>query len=85
MLLACLPYLIVSMTTPPELFYTGFLTNPEDGHSYLAKMRQGQRGQWRFTLPYTAEPHEGEFLFTYYVALGHLARVAGLHAPDALI
>jgi hypothetical protein len=27
-----------------------------------------------FHLPYTPEPHQGEFLFTYYVALGHVAR-----------
>jgi hypothetical protein len=77
-LVATLPYLIAWWTTPDGLSYTGFLTNPEDGHTYLAKMRQGQRGQWLFHLPYTAEPHRGEFLFTYYLALGHLARWAGV-------
>jgi hypothetical protein len=77
--LATLPYLIARLTTPDELFYTGFLTNPEDGHTYLAKMRQGARGAWLFHLPYTAEPHQGEFLLTYYLALGHLAR--WLHLP----
>ena len=77
-LLTSLPYLIVTVTTPQELFYTGFLTNPEDGHSYLAKMRQGKRGDWLFHLPYTAEPHRGEFLFIYYLALGHLARWTGM-------
>jgi hypothetical protein len=65
--------------------YTGFLTNPEDGHTYLAKMRQGQRGEWRFRLAYTAEPHEGEYIFVYYIALGQLARVLGLRTPGALI
>lgn len=80
-LLIALPYLIVSLTTPPDLFYTGFLFNPEDGHSYLAKMRQGQRGQWRFELPYTAEPHEGEFIFTYYLGLGQIARGLGQRLP----
>jgi hypothetical protein len=72
--LATLPYLIARLTTQDELFYTGFLTNPEDGHTYLAKMRQGARGDWLTHLPYTADPHQGEFLFTYYLALGHLAR-----------
>jgi hypothetical protein len=84
-ILASLPYLIVFWITPPELVYTGFLTNPEDGHTYLAKMRQGQRGEWRYRLPYTAEPHEGEYIFAYYIALGQLARVLGLHTPGALI
>jgi hypothetical protein len=76
-LVATLPYLIAWWITPDGLTYTGFLTNPEDGHSYLAKMLQGYRGQWLFHLPYTAEPHQGEFLFVYYLALGHLARWTG--------
>jgi len=84
-ILTSLPYLIVLWTTPPELVYTGFLSNPEDGHTYLAKMRQGQRGEWRFRLPYTAEPHEGEFIYEYYLALGQLARLLGFDAPGALI
>ena len=69
-----LPYLIAWWSTPPDLFYTGFLSNPEDGNAYLAKMQQGLRGEWRYHLPYTAEQHRGEFLFTYYVLLGHVAR-----------
>ena len=43
-LVALLPYLIAYLNTPPTLFYTGFLSNPEDGNTYLAKMRQGTRG-----------------------------------------
>ena len=88
--LATLPYLIARLTTPDELFYTGFLTNPEDGQTYLAKMRQGSRGAWLFHLPYTPEPHRGEYLFTFYLALGHLARwlrlplIAVLHGARAL-
>lgn len=77
-LLATLPYVIAYLTTPPDLYYTGFLSNPEDGNTYLAKMQQGLRGQWRSDLPYTAEPHDAEFIFTYYVLLGHLARWTGL-------
>ena len=72
--MATLPYLIAYLTAPDDLFYTGFLSNPEDGNAYLAKMQQGLRGDWSYHLPYTAEPHEGEFLFTYYLALGHVAR-----------
>jgi hypothetical protein len=73
-LVALLPYLIAYLATPSTLFYTGFLSNPEDGHTYLAKMQQGMRGDWLFRLPYTSEPHDGGFLFTYYLFLGHVAR-----------
>ena len=73
-IMASLPYLVASLATPSELFYAGFLSNPEDGNAYLAKMQQGLRGEWLYRLPYTAEPHKGEFLFTYYILLGHVAR-----------
>jgi len=77
-LTATLPYVIAYLTTPPDLYYTGFLSNPEDGNTYLAKMRQGLHGLWRSRLSYTAEPHNAELIFTYYILLGHLARWTGL-------
>jgi hypothetical protein len=77
-LVSLLPYLIAYLTTPPDLFYIGFLSNPEDGNSYLAKMQQGMRGDWLYHLPFTAEPHQGGFIFTYYIFLGHVVRWTGL-------
>ena len=69
-----LPYVIAYVTTPDNLFYTGLLSNAMDGHTYLAKMRQGERGEWLFHLPYTPEPHQGELVYVYYLFLGHVAR-----------
>jgi hypothetical protein len=80
---ASVPYLVAYLATPDGLFYLGFLSNPEDGHTYLAKMRQGWQGDWLFHLAFTPEPHQGEFLFTYYLFLGHLSRWLGL--PSILI
>lgn len=77
----CLPYLYAWLAAPEGLVFGGLLTNPLDGNSYLAKMRQGFRGEWRFHLPFTPEPHDGAFIFTYYLALGHLARLLGLALP----
>ena len=57
--------------------FGGFLLNPLDGNSYLAKMQQGASGSWRFTLPFTPEPGEGAYLFLFYLALGHLCRLTG--------
>jgi hypothetical protein len=79
--LSCLPYAYAYLTTPPDLRFTGLLFNPQDGNSYYAKMLQGARGEWLFHLPFTSEPHEGAFIFTYYLALGHLARLTGLSIP----
>jgi hypothetical protein len=81
--LSCLPYLIAALTTPAGWQFAGILVNPYDGHSYLAKIRQGSDGNWLFHLTYTPEPHEGAFIFTFYLALGHLAAL--LHLSPILI
>jgi hypothetical protein len=75
---ANLPFLAAASAGGGEDVFTGLLLNPVDGASYLAKMRQGWAGSWTFTLPYTAEPGAGAFVYTYYLALGHLARGLGL-------
>jgi hypothetical protein len=77
--LALLPYLLAWLLTPGDGRYTGLLINHLDGESYYAKMQQGARGDWRFHLPFTPEPHEGVLVYTLYLALGHLA--AALHLP----
>ncbi|GAB4406912.1 MAG: hypothetical protein Kow00123_19680 [Anaerolineales bacterium] len=75
------PYAVAWLGAPQGLVFTGVLYNPWDGHSYLAKMRQGWDGQWLFHLPFTEEPHDGAFIFAFYLALGHAARALGLSLP----
>lgn len=75
---SCLPYLIAWVATPPGYQFGGILVNPFDGNSYLAKMRQGWAGMWQFHLTYTPEPHDGAYIFLFYLGLGHIARLAGL-------
>ena len=77
-MLSCLPYLIARFAAPEGWHFAGFLANPLDGHTYLAKMRQGAAGAWLFQLTYTPEAHQGAFIFVFYLALGHLARLTGL-------
>lgn len=72
-----LPYLLAYAVPTPWVF-GGILFNPLDGYSYLAKLREGWRGEWLFTLPYTAEPGAGAFIFSYHLGLGHLARWLGV-------
>ena len=72
--LVSMPYILASVATGPDHVFGGFLLNPIDGNSYLAKMRQGYEGSWQFTLPYTPDPGEGSYLFVFYLFLGHLAR-----------
>jgi hypothetical protein len=85
-----IPVWAATLLAPPGQTFAGFLVNPIDGFSYLAKMRQGAEGSWSFHLPYAPEPGPGAFLFPYYLLLGHLARLLGadlrviLHAARTL-
>lgn len=78
MIVLCVPLVWAYAAAVPDRLFMGMLVNPLDGISYLAKMDQGYRGSWLFTLPFTPEPHQGVFLFTFYLALGHLARLLAL-------
>jgi hypothetical protein len=79
--LTCLPYLVAWTATPKDGQYTGLLINHFDGESYYAKMQQGARGDWSFHLAFTPEPHDGAYIFTFYLALGHLAAALSLPIP----
>jgi hypothetical protein len=75
--LVTLPYVYAESQAGVTSVFGGFLLNPQDGNSYLAKMYLGWRGEWLFTLPYTAEKGQGVFLYFFYILLGHIARSLG--------
>lgn len=77
--LITLPYLAAYLMQGSEFLFSGFLLNPIDGNSYLAKMYQGWQGATTFQLPYTAQTNDPVFLFVFYLFLGHTARI--LHLP----
>jgi MFS family permease len=85
-----LPYMLAARAAAPFGEFGGFLINPIDGFSYLAKMRQGVQGSWLLQLPYAAEPGQGAFIYVYHLFLGHVARWLGAslltvyHAARAL-
>ncbi len=72
------PFLAGQRLVGPEHVFGGFFLNPQDGNSYLAKMRLGWQGEWRFQLPYSIETGGGVYLFLFYILLGHLARITSL-------
>lgn len=77
LLLSGAPYVVAWLLTPPDHVFTGILSNPLDGFSYLAKMRAGASEGWLIQLPYT-DPHRPALLFPQYVLLGNLAALSGL-------
>jgi hypothetical protein len=76
--LSVLPYLAAERSVPAGWQFGGFLVNPLDGFSYLAKMRQGMEGEWSFVLPYAADPGPRACLFLFYLALGKLTGAMSL-------
>lgn len=78
-----LPYLTGYLAQTEDMRFGGALLDRMDYHSHLAKMWQGYRGQWQYRLLFTPEGHQGVYLQTFYVALGHLARLYRLELPLA--
>lgn len=72
------PYMAAYRHAGADYVFGGFLINYQDGNTYLAKMYQGWLGEWRFRLPYTAQPGRGAYLFLFYLFLGHAARIFNL-------
>jgi hypothetical protein len=61
--------------------FMGILANPIDGATYLAKISEGARGQWLFTMVYTPEQSIGAFINTFYLFLGHVSRLLRFSSP----
>ena len=73
------PNIFGYLVAPPTHHYMGLtFYNWQDANSYLAKLTQGMRGEWLYTIPFTAEPGEGVFLYPNYLLLGHIARWLGV-------
>lgn len=78
LIILSLPFVWAYAAAVPDRIFMGILVNPIDGVSYQAKMFQGYSGSWLFHLSYTPDPHQGIFVYTFYLALGHLARLLSL-------
>jgi len=73
------PVLLGWALSDAEMQFGGSVYNVEDVNSYLANMRQGARGSWRYTNPYTPEDHRPTLVvYMHYLLLGKLAVVSGL-------
>jgi len=78
LLLVTVPFFYAWSVGGTEYVFGGFLLNPLDGNTYLAKMYQGWEGNWRNQMAFSADPGEGAYINLYYLFLGHLARIVDL-------
>jgi hypothetical protein len=72
------PYLYGCFSVEGDFLFNGFLLNPIDGNSYLAKIQLGRDGLWKFSLPFTAEQSPGGYLYLFYIFLGHIGQLLNL-------
>jgi hypothetical protein len=78
LLLTIIVYAAAWYRAAPDRHFVGYIYNAPDGASYLAKMRLGWLGHWRYRLMFTPEDQSGAYLFIFYLGLGHLARLSGV-------
>ncbi|HZQ05890.1 MAG TPA: hypothetical protein VFD70_04875 [Anaerolineae bacterium] len=74
-----LPYWLGYLSAPSGRFYTGLLVNVEDAN-YITIIQRGSEGAWTHSLRFTSETDTPAFLYVFYLAWGHLARLIGLDA-----
>ena len=72
-----IPYIWASLGVSEGWHFFGVLAVPQDGASYLAKIREGINGAWLTELSYTPEEHNATGIFVFYTFLGHIARIFG--------
>jgi hypothetical protein len=71
--LTLVPYLYAWSAQPTGRVFMGFFFLGDDANTYLAKMREGWEGAWRWTNRYSTEPGTGAWFFLFWIFLGHLA------------
>jgi hypothetical protein len=78
LLITEIPYIIGWLTSSPNWVFEGSIIDVDDAHSHLATMRQGYQGEWQYRILFTPEAHDGAYIYTFFIALGHLARLANV-------
>jgi len=73
-----LPLVIGVAAASDNLVFNGFIINIPDNYSYIGKMREGWLGSWQFSMLSSSIPPGKNYLYLFYIFLGHVARWLGL-------
>ena len=76
--LIALPLVIGVAAASDNLVFNGFIINIPDNYSYIGKMREGWLGSWQFSMLSSSIPPGKNYLYLFYIFLGHVARWLGL-------
>jgi hypothetical protein len=72
-LISLLPYLCGYLLSPPGKTFLGALNNIGDLTQYLAAIRQGAAGAWRYTNQFTPDHARPLIMYTPYMLAGHFS------------
>ncbi|HLF28661.1 MAG TPA: hypothetical protein VJG32_20195 [Anaerolineae bacterium] len=81
LLLSSLPYLAGYAAQTPQQVFDGAVFDLPDYHTHLGEMQLGLRGEWLHRVLSTSENHAGVLMRTFFIALGHVARIFDLSLP----
>src|SRR3990170_2662853 len=76
--LIALPLVMGVAAASDSLVFNGFIINIPDNYSYIGKMREGWLGSWQFSMLSSSIPPGKNYLYLFYIFLGHVARWLGL-------
>lgn len=75
------PLFLQAQHAPEGRTYNLIHNNAQDYYFYQSLMNQGADGELFTRDPYTTEPHEESFIFSYFLWLGKLSSVLGMAYP----
>jgi|GEM_PF-1577469 len=79
--LSAMPYMCGYLLVPPGKSFLGALNNVGDLSQYIAAIRQGTQGAWRYTNQFSPDHARRLWMYTAYLLMGHVA--LGLSPPAA--
>ncbi|TMC59081.1 MAG: hypothetical protein E6J26_04505 [Chloroflexi bacterium] len=79
-LLSVAPNAWGDLIASPAYHFSGVVFLPEDGDTYVAKIRQGMQGAWLYSMVFNADPGPPLLLYTYYLLWGHIGALLNWEA-----
>lgn len=76
--LTALPYIYAQVAAPAGYTFGGVMINPEDGNTYLAKIREGYDGDWLYRSVYSPDNEPAILGHNLYLLIGQFARLIQL-------
>lgn len=79
--ISIIPDILRIRQTPPGTTFPLIHNHHNDYFSYLGYMHSGLEGDWLTTVRISSAHYQPQFIYTFFVALGHLSRILGVSLP----